>query len=467
MDDQEKARLAQALKARLDADQGPVPVAASGRGKSYLDLTPFAVAACGMNSRVRPHIDEGLRHADRAWDERAGSLPLVHHPALMTLPVGQAEYACKLAGLVAVARQAEAARTCLGDILHDGWRRVWQAPRAGGSVSLERFRQTHPAERHEDPDAELVVLVWYADLCGAPVEDTPLRRELEQSILRTAYRMNLEAAGLNPTRRNQYEAALRYHDLWYGAVSTGKDGALCPERVELVRDLLNRDATFSPGAADVWHASFSLAGRQTDLDDASAITLLAMLLALGERHEEAAAVAGGVPREAGIAAENPESDSFRMQVAAAQREAHRLEGELRRVRARLGARDTEISRLLGILAAKEDAEPEIQYTVHPIADKVLVAGGHETLSRNLQPWLPNGIVIPTNGKESLDPAVLTAARLVVVLTSYISHAFSGKVVGEAHKRDIPVLPLQWRSPKHILQEIERALAAQSGQQHHL
>jgi hypothetical protein len=123
--------------------------------------------------------------------------------------------------------------------------------------------------------------------------------------------------------------------------------------------------------------------------------------------------------------------------------------------------------LLGILAAKEDAEPEIQYTVHPIADKVLVAGGHETLSRNLQPWLPNGIVIPTNGKESLDPAVLTAARLVVVLTSYISHAFSGKVVGEAHKRDIPVLPLQWRSPKHILQEIERALAAQSGQQHHL
>ena len=111
-------------------------------------------------------------------------------------------------------------------------------------------------------------------------------------------------------------------------------------------------------------------------------------------------------------------------------------------------------------------EPEIQYTVHPIADKVLVAGGHETLSRNLQAWLPNGIFIPTNGKESLDPAVLSTVRLVIVLTSYISHAFSGKVVAEAHKRDVPILPLQWRSSKHILQEVERALAVQSEQQHH-
>jgi hypothetical protein len=49
---------------------------------------------------------------------------------------------------------------------------------------------------------------------------------------------------------------------------------------------------------------------------------------------------------------------------------------------------------------------------------------------------------------------------VVVLTSYISHAFSGKVINEAHKRDLPVLMLEWRSAKHILQEIDRALAAQ-------
>ena len=124
----------------------------------------------------------------------------MRHPALLTLPLDQAEYACQLGGIVAAARQAEGARTCLGDVLHDGWRRVWQVVRAGGSVSLERFRQTHPAEAGEDPDAELVVLAWYADLCGLPVEDTPLRKDLEQVVLRAGYRANREAAALNATR---------------------------------------------------------------------------------------------------------------------------------------------------------------------------------------------------------------------------------------------------------------------------
>ncbi len=88
-----------------------------------------------------------------------------------------------------------------------------------------------------------------------------------------------------------------------------------------------------------------------------------------------------------------------------------------------------------------------------------MAGGHETLSRNLQTWLPNSVCIATNGKEDLDPSVLAAAHLVVILTSYISHAFSGKVISEAHKRDLPILMLDWRSAKHILQEIDRALTA--------
>ena len=468
MDEQEKARLAQALKARLDADQRPVPAVVSDRNSASLDLTPFAVVACAMNGRVRPHIDEALGHADPAWDERAGSLPLTHHPALMTLPLDQAEYACKLAGVVVAARQAEAARACLDDVLHDGWRRVWQALRAGGSVSLERFRQTHPPEPAEDADAELVVLAWYADLCGKPLEDTPLRKDLEQAILRAAYRANREAATQNLTRRNQYEAALRYHDLWYRAAQAGEDGVPLRQRAELVQEFMKGDARLSPGAVAIWHASFSLAERQADLEEMSAVTLLAVLLAVavGDRHPETAAVTGGVRPSAAVATESPGSDSLPAQVAAAQREVRRLQGELRRAQARLGARDVEISRLLGMLAAKEDVEPEIQYTVHPIADKVLVAGGHETLSRNLQAWLPNGIFIPTNGKESLDPAVLSTVRLVIVLTSYISHAFSGKVVAEAHKRDVPILPLQWRSSKHILQEVERALAVQSEQQHH-
>ena len=463
MDEQEKARLAQALKARLDADQGPVPAVVSVRDSASLDLTPFAVAACAMNSRVRPHIDEALGRADRAWDERAGSLPLMRHPALLTLPLDQAEYACQLGGIVAAARQAEGARTCLGDVLHDGWRRVWQVVRAGGSVSLERFRQTHPAEAGEDPDAELVVLAWYADVCGVPVEDTPLRKDLEQVVLRAGYRANREAAALNATRRNQYDAALRYHDLWYRAVQADKDGVPLRQRVELVQEFMKGDATLSPGAVAIWHASFSLAERQADLEEMSAVTLLAMLLALGDRHAETAAVTGGVRPSVGVAAESQENGSVPAQVAAAQRAVRRLEGDLRHAETRLHARDAEISRLLGILAAKEEVEPEVQYTVHLIADKVLVAGGHETLSRNLQAWLPNGIFIPTNGKESLDPAVLSTVRLVVVLTSYISHAFSGKVVAAAHKRDVPILPLQWRSSKHILQEVERALAAQSEQ----
>jgi hypothetical protein len=142
------------------------------------------------------------------------------------------------------------------------------------------------------------------------------------------------------------------------------------------------------------------------------------------------------------------------------REVHRLTGELDRARERLSAREVEISRLTGILAARGAPEPEVQYTVHSITERILVAGGHETLSRNLQTWLPNSVCIATNGKEDLDPTVLSTTRLVVVLTSYISHSFSGKVIGEAHKRDLPVLMLDWRSAKHILQEIDRTLVAQ-------
>ena len=115
---------------------------------------------------------------------------------------------------------------------------------------------------------------------------------------------------------------------------------------------------------------------------------------------------------------------------------------------------------MGILSARGEPEPEVQYTVQSIAERVLVAGGHETLSRNLQTWLPNSVCIATNGKEDLDPSVLATARLVVILTSYISHSFSGKVINEAHKRDLPILMLDWRSAKHILQEIDRALTAQ-------
>jgi hypothetical protein len=142
------------------------------------------------------------------------------------------------------------------------------------------------------------------------------------------------------------------------------------------------------------------------------------------------------------------------------REAHRLTSELDRARDRLSAREAEISRLLGILSARDEPESEVQYTVRSITERILVAGGHETLSRNLQTWLPNSVCIATNGKEDLDLAVLATTRLVVVLTSYISHSFSGKVINEAHKRDLPVLMLDWRSAKHILQEIDRALAAQ-------
>ncbi|HOV50879.1 MAG TPA: hypothetical protein PLZ61_06015, partial [Candidatus Cryosericum sp.] len=303
MDDQEKARLAKALKTRLDADHGPVPAVAVGGDSAHLDLTPFAVAACASSGRVRPHIDEALGHADRAWDAGAGSLPLVHHPALLTLPLDEAEYACKLAGVVAAARQEEAARTCLGDVLRDGWRRVWQALRAGGSISLERFRQTHPAEPGEDPDPELVVLAWYADLCGVPVEDTPLRKDLEQVVLRTGYRANREAAALNATRRNEYETALRYHDLWYRAVQAGKEGVPLRQRVELVQEFMKGDAALSPGVVAIWHASFSLAERQADLEYTSAVTLLAVLLAFGDRHAETATATGSVRPSAGVAAE--------------------------------------------------------------------------------------------------------------------------------------------------------------------
>ncbi|HWQ21790.1 MAG TPA: hypothetical protein VN478_03595, partial [Clostridia bacterium] len=216
----------------------------------------------------------------------------------------------------------------------------------------------------------------------------------------------------------------------------------------------------SPGPGDVWQAAFLLAGTDVGLDDGTAVGILAGLFALRR-----APAKQSLPVPASSLAVDAEDDDedlrkVRGDLVTQLREVRRLTGELDKVRERLSARDAENSRLMGSLAARAEPEAEVQYTVHPITERILVAGGHETLSRNLQTWLPNSVCIATNGKEDLDPSVLATTRLVVVLTSYVSHAFSGKVISEAHKRDLPVLPLDWRSAKHILQEIDHALTTQ-------
>src|SRR5664279_4530780 len=181
MDENEKARLAQALKAQLAGGQRPGPVMPSLHPTIRPDLAPFALAACAANVHLHRHIDDALRLADPAWDVQAADSMLLHHPALVTLSVEDAGYACRLVGVSVEAQHDQQARACLGEIMRDGWRRAWQTVNAGDSISLERFRTMHPREQQQEPDAELVVLAWYAGVCGVPVAETPLREALDLS----------------------------------------------------------------------------------------------------------------------------------------------------------------------------------------------------------------------------------------------------------------------------------------------
>lgn len=464
MDEKEKARLAQVLKAQLAAGQHPGPVIPSVRPAIRPDLAPFALAACATNAYLHRHIDDALRLADPAWDVQAAGNMLVRHPALVTLSMEDAAYACRLVGVSLAAQQDQRARACLGEIMHDGWRRAWQAVSAGESISLERFRTMHPREQQQEPDVELVVLVWYAGVCSIPVAETPLREALDHSLVKALYRLTLAAAEIDPTSRSRYDAALRYDQLWWRATRGDSGDRELATRLSVARDVLRQvaqdDQAIAPGPGDVWQAAFLLAAADAGLDDGTAVSMLAGLFALRQVPVTQSPTAYDPALLAGAPEDGEELRRARADLVVQLREVHHLSGELDRARERLSAREAEIARLMGILSARDEPEAEVQYTVRSITERVLVAGGHETLSRNLQTWLPNSVCIATNGKEDLDPAVLATARLVVVLTSYISHSFSGKVISEAHKRDLPILMLDWRSAKHILEEIDRALAAQ-------
>ena len=464
MDEKEKARLAQALKGQLAGGQRPGPVMPSLHPTIRPDIIPFALAACAVNAHLHRHIDDALRLADPVWDVQAAGSMLVRHPALVTLSMEDAAYACRLVGVAVAAQHDQRARACLGEIMRDGWRRAWQTVSAGEIISLERFRAMHPREQQQEPDVELVVLAWYAGVCGVPVAETPLREALDHSLVKALHRLTLAVAEIDPANRSRYDAALRYDQLWWQATGGDSGDRELAMRLSAARDLLRQvaqvDQAVSPGPGDVWQAAFLLAGTNAGLDDGTAVSMLAGLFALRRVPVTQSPTSYEPTPSFGAPADGEELRRARADLVVQLREVHRLTGELDRARERLSAREAEISRLMGILSARDEPEAEVQYTVHSITERILVAGGHETLSRNLQTWLPNSVCIATNGKEDLDPAVLATTRLVVVLTSYISHAFSGKVINEAHKRDLPVLMLEWRSAKHILQEIDRALAAQ-------
>ncbi|MCX6097948.1 MAG: hypothetical protein NTZ77_05685, partial [Caldiserica bacterium] len=421
MDEKEKARLAQTLKAQLSGVQRPGPVIPSVHLAIRPDVAPFALAACAANTRLHRHIDEALRLADPAWDAHAASSTHVRHPALVTLSTEDAAYACRLVGVSVAAQHDQRARVCLGEIMRDGWRRAWQMVSAGESISLERFRAMHPSEQQQELDVELVVLTWYAGVCGVPVAETPMREALDQVLVKALHRLTLAAAEIDPESRARYDAALRYDQLWWRANSEDNGDRELVTRLSAARDVLRQvtrvDQAVSPGMGDVWQAAFLLAEADAGLDDGTAVSMLAGFFALRRISTTASAISYDPPPSPGTSTDGSELRKARAGLAVQLREGHRLTGELDRARERLSAREAEISRLTGILAARGEPEPEVQYTVHAIAERVLVAGGHESLSRNLQTWLPNSVCIATNGKEDLDPAVLSTTRLVVVLTS--------------------------------------------------
>lgn len=465
MDETDKARLAQALKGQLARAGRIEPGAASMHPAIAPDVTPFAIAACVAAPHLRRHIDGVLREASPEWDVLASSSELMQHPALTVLSVDEAVTAYRLTGVVLSSAGDPQARTCLDEIVRHGWRRVWQTVSAGENVSLERFRGLHAGENRQSLDTELVVLVWYAGVCRTPVAESPAREALSMSLVRELHRLTVATSDLDRLgRSSQLRAVIGYVAAWRQATQGDPHEHELAARLAQAREVVEQ-VTQAPGEApltqsDIWQAALLLAGADPHLDDGTAVSMLAGLHALRQGSASQAPVQAGAVSVSDAGPRDEDLRRVRSDLTAQQREVHRLAGELDSARERLSARDAEISRLLGSLAARDEPEPEIQYAVKTINERILVAGGHETLSRNLQTWLPNSVCIATNGKEDLDRSVLAGVRLVVVLTSYISHSFSGKVVNEAHKRDVPVLLLDWRSAKHILQEIDRALFTQ-------
>lgn len=465
MDQQAKQQLAQSLlRDHALAHVGRVDTPVHDTHQLHPDVTPFALAACAANPYLHHHIDEALRCADPAWEARTMESPLLHHPALATLSPGDVPYAIRLLGIVLAAFHDPLARSCLDSLMRHGWHRVWQTVHTGEAFSIERFQAAHSSHRPQEPDGEVIILVWYAALCGVPVLETPARSALDASLVKAAHQLALEAAKMDPISRERYDALLRYGRAWQSA-RDGSNEDLARHLVmvhDALRSAVPETAQQMPDSAELWHLAFHLAQMDATLDDRRAVGILVILAALQNRVNTPVVSVTAIPDRRTPAPDNQrELKELQAALAAEERENHRLTGDLERTRQRLSVREAEISRLLGIVSLRESPEPEEQYSVRTLSQRVLVAGGHETLIRNLQTWLPNSICIATNGKEDLDPAVLGTTRLVVVLTSYISHSFSTKVVSEAHKRDIPVLLLDWRNAKHILQEIDLALQGPS------
>ena len=163
------------------------------------------------------------------------------------LSAEDAVYACRLVGVSIAAQHDQRARACLGEIMRDGWRRAWQTVSAGDSISLERFREMHPVEQQQELDRELVVLTWYAGICGVQVVETPMREALDHSLVKALHRLTLAMAEIDPASRSRYDAALRYDHVWWRAASGDAGDQALAMRLSAARDILRAGNAGGPG----------------------------------------------------------------------------------------------------------------------------------------------------------------------------------------------------------------------------
>jgi hypothetical protein len=75
--------------------------------------------------------------------------------------------------------------------------------------------------------------------------------------------------------------------------------------------------------------------------------------------------------------------------------------------------------------------------------------------------MPEAAFVPEDGASALDLSVVSGCRMVVVLTSHVSHALADKVADEARRQGVPVVLVGWSNAQRIVSAVQQALSSRS------
>lgn len=452
---------------------GALPV-----GTTALDLLPAVLFSFASNPATYRRVDAVYRVDARRYGLLASQSPLAGHPLFARLAGIAAATARHLLGLLIYESIDHAFASSIDGLIRQSWHRPWQWVANHEIVDVGEYMKAAgiPARDRGDLDAELVILVWQARRTSRLIAPTPELKVFGESLLSWSVLVALES--MRPSVPQppvpQRDAAAYFEGIWSRMVDDAPTGELgrVLSRVTRLANAGQHADDVTPASADhelVRAACDVLAHLEPRAGDADAAQSLAWLVALAQVSLSAAQGEGSTQAAQSALHELQQSVEMERQrfaevaesLASSERACRQASVEAAEQRTLLQQRDAEIAELRSRVERLLEKRTGGSAPVEPIAARLLVAGGSQALARRLAQWMPEAVFVPEDSAVALELSVVKGCRVVVVLTSHVSHALADKVSDEARRQGVPVVLVGWSNAQRIVSAVQQALSPRS------